>query len=120
MPFSDTISKNGLEPKLIKIALRDELHSIPHHLLKHLRLTQHETSAIGLATQRIRNKICLARVVVDAQIIILYQLKPPPLSHDTIFYLLDASDECIPIQNADWKSLDKIHPMLRGEFFSKS
>lgn len=50
----------------------------------------------------------------------IYFLKPPPLSHDTIFYLSDASDECIPIQNADWKSLDKIHPMLRGEYFSKA
>jgi hypothetical protein len=37
--------------------------------------------ALSLATQRIRNDICISRVIVNFQLVVFDQLEPPSLSH---------------------------------------
>jgi hypothetical protein len=41
--------------------------------------------ALSLVTQRIRNDICISRVIVNFQLVVFDQLEPPSLSHVQIW-----------------------------------
>jgi hypothetical protein len=71
---------------------------------------------VRFPTQRIRNHVCLARMVVHLKIIIFNQLKPPSLSHvqfrlsedvlETLMISVDIAQITQQIVPLDFQSMD--------------